>query len=63
MIANRVYTPEESKEIIIPIFTGWPNYFAHSTVSEELHQIGNYAQNRLKYMYCRQHNLQRRWMY
>ena len=55
--------PEESKEILIPILTGWGNYFAHSTVSEELHQIWNYAQNRLMYMYCRQHNIPRRWRY
>ena len=66
-ITNRrnlsVVTPEESKEIIIPILTGWGNYFAHSTVSEELHQIWNYAQKMLMYMYCRQHNIPRRWRY
>ena len=66
-ITNRrnlsIATPEKSKKILISILTGWGNYFAHSTVSEELHQIWNYAQNRLMYMYCRQHNIPRRWRY
>ena len=66
-ITNRrnlsIATPEEIKEVLIPILTGWGNYFAHSTVSQELHNVWNYAQNRLMYMYCKQHNIPRRWRY
>ena len=28
-----VATPEEIKELLIPILTGWRKYFAHNTVS------------------------------
>ena len=58
-----IATPEEIREVLIPILTEWGNYFAHSTVSQEIHNVWNYAQNRLMYMYCRQHNIPRRWRY
>ena len=54
-------TPEEAKEILIPVLRGWGNYFSHSLASEVFNEIWEYAQNRLMYMYCRQHNLSSNW--
>ena len=59
--ARSLMTPEEAKEMLIPILRGWGNYFAHSMASEVLGEIWKYAQGRLMYMYCRQHNLPRHW--
>ena len=54
-------TPEEAKETLIPILRGWGNYFAHSLASESFTGIWDYAQCRLMYMYCRQHNIPSHW--
>ena len=54
-------TPEEAKEILIPILRGWGNYFAHSLASTSFAGIWDYAQCRLMYMHCRQHNKPRQW--
>ena len=54
-------TPEEAREILIPILRGWGNYFAHSLASSTFNGIWDYAQCRLMYMYCRQHNKPSTW--
>ena len=55
-------TPEEAKEILIPVLREWGgNYFSHSLASEVFIEIWEYAQDRLMYMYCRQHNMPRTW--
>ena len=54
-------TPEEAKEILIPLLRGWGNYFAHSLASKSFTGIWNYAQCRLMYMHCRQHNIPSHW--
>jgi hypothetical protein len=54
-------TPEEAKEILIPVLRGWGNYFSHSLASDVFNGIWEYAQDRLMYMYCRQHNLPSNW--
>ena len=54
-------TPEEAKEILIPVLRGWGNYFSHSLASEAFNEIWEYAQDRLMYMYCRQHNIPSHW--
>ncbi|MGC8630732.1 MAG: reverse transcriptase domain-containing protein [Thermoplasmata archaeon] len=58
-----IMTPEQAKEQLIPLLRGWGNYFAHSTVSTKLYEIWDYAQRRLMYLYCRQHNKPRTWKY
>jgi hypothetical protein len=40
---------------------GWGNYFAVSLASASFTGIWNYAQCRLMYMHCRQHNIQSTW--
>ena len=37
------------------------NYFSHSLASDVFNGIWEYAQDRLMYMYCRQHNLPSNW--
>ena len=54
-------TPEEAKELLIPVLRGWGNYFAHSLASNSFNGIWNYAQCRLMYMHCRQHNIPSHW--
>ena len=54
-------TPEEAKETLIPVLRGWGNYFAHSLASKSFTGIWNYAQDRLMYMHCRQHNTPSTW--
>ena len=56
-----ITTPEEAKEILIPILKGWGNYFAYSMSASIFHEIWNYAQNRLMTMYCNQHNRSSHW--
>ena len=53
-------TPEEAKEILIPILRGWDNYFTHCLASKSFESIWDYAQCRLMYMYCHQHNIPRK---
>ena len=59
--ARSLTTPEEAKELLIPILRGWGNYFAHSLASKSFTGIWDYAQCRLMYMYCHQHNTPRKW--
>lgn len=59
--ARSLATPEEAKEILIPVLRGWGNYFAHSIASRSFAGIWDYAQCRLMYMYCHQHNIPRKW--
>ncbi len=54
-------TPEEAKEILIPVLRGWGNYFAHSLASKIFNDTWDYAQCRLMYMYCGQHNKPSTW--
>ena len=59
--ARSLMTPEEAKEILVPVLRGWGNYFAHSLASNIFTGIWDYAQCRLMYMYCHQHNIPRTW--
>jgi group II intron reverse transcriptase/maturase len=59
--ALAVTTPEEAKELLIPVLKGWGNYFAHSLASNVFNEIWDYAQYRLMYMHCRQHNEPSTW--
>ena len=59
--ARSLMTPEEAKEMLIPVLGGWGNYFAHSLASNIFTGIWEYAQCRLMYMYCHQHNIPRKW--
>ncbi len=59
--ARSLTTPEEAKELLIPVLRGCGNYFAHSLASKSFAGIWNYAQCRLMYMYCHQHNIPRKW--
>ncbi len=54
-------TPEEAKELLIPVLRGWGNYFAHSLASKVFSDTWSYAQDRIMYMHCRQHNMQSTW--
>lgn len=54
-------TPEEARELLIPVLVGWGNYFAHSLASKSFTGIWDYAQCRLMYMHCRQHNIRSKW--
>ena len=54
-------TPEEAREILIPVLRGWGNYFAHSLASKSFAEVWDYAQSRLMYMHCRQHNIPSHW--
>ncbi len=54
-------TPEEAKELLIPVLRGWGNYFAHSQAFRSFSGIWDYAQCRIMYMYCRQHNIRSEW--
>jgi len=59
--ARSLMEPEEAKEILIPVLRGWGNYFAHSLASNIFNGVWDYAQCRLMYMYCHQHNKPRTW--
>ena len=59
--ARSLTTPEEAKELLIPVLRGWGNYFAHSLASKSFADVWDYAQRRLMYMYCHQHNIPRKW--
>ena len=59
--ARSLMTPEEAKEMLIPVLRGWGNYFEHSLASNIFTGIWEYAQRRLMYMYCHQHNIPRTW--
>ena len=59
--ARSLTTPEEAKEMLIPVLRGLGNYFAHSLASRSFTGIWDYAQCRLMYMYCHQHNIPRKW--
>ncbi len=59
--ARSLMTPEEAKEMLIPVLGGWGNYFEHSLASNIFTGIWEYAQCRLMYMYCHQHNIPRTW--
>ncbi len=59
--ARSTATPEEAKDKVIPILRGWGNYFSHSLASEVFNSVWNYAQDRLMYMYCHQHNIPSKW--
>jgi group II intron reverse transcriptase/maturase len=59
--ARALMTPEEAKDMLIPVLRGWGNYFAHSPASNSFREIWNYAQHRLMYMHCHQHNIPRMW--
>ena len=59
--ARSLTTPEEAKELLIPVLRGWGNYFAHSPASKSFAGIWDYAQCRLMYMHCHQHNIPRKW--
>ena len=54
-------TPEEAKELLIPVLRGWGNYFAHSLASKVFSDTWSYAQDRIMYMHCRQHNKPSTW--
>ena len=54
-------TPEEAKELLTPVLMGWGNYFAYSLASKSFTGIWDYAQCRIMYMYCRQHNTRSEW--
>ena len=59
--ARSLMTPEEAKDMLIPVLRGWGNYFEHSLASNIFTGIWEYAQRRLMYMYCHQHNIPRTW--
>lgn len=59
--ARSLMTPEEAKELLVPVMRGLGNYFAHSLASNIFTGIWDYAQCRLMYMYCHQHNIPRKW--
>ena len=59
--ARSLMTPEDAKEMLIPVLRGWGNYFAHSLASNVFTGVWDYAQCRLMYMYCHQHNRPRTW--
>ena len=59
--ARSLMTPEEAKDLLIPVLMGWGNYFAHSLASKSFTGIWDYAQCRLMYMHCRQHNIPSHW--
>ena len=59
--ARSLMTPEDAKELLIPVLRGWGNYFAHSLASNVFTGVWDYAQCRLMYMYCHQHNKPRTW--
>ncbi|EQD75607.1 RNA-directed DNA polymerase (Reverse transcriptase), partial [mine drainage metagenome] len=59
--ARALMTPEEAKENLIPVLRGWGNYFSHSLASNTFNGIWDYAQCRLMYMHCHQHNIPRKW--
>jgi hypothetical protein len=59
--ALALMTPEEAKDQLIPALRGWGNYFAHSLASKSFTGIWSYAQCRLMYMHCRQHNIPSHW--
>jgi group II intron reverse transcriptase/maturase len=59
--ARSLMTPEDAKEMLTPVLRGWGNYFAHSLASNIFTGVWDYAQCRLMYMYCHQHNKPRTW--
>ena len=59
--ARSLMTPEDAKDILIPVLRGWGNYFAHSLASKVFSDTWSYAQDRIMYMHCRQHNMQSTW--
>ena len=59
--ARSIATPEEARDLLIPVLRGWGNYFAHSLATISFTEIWDYAQCRLMYMYCNQHNKPRKW--
>ena len=54
-------TPEDAGNSLIPVLKGWGNYFSHSLASKVFNDTWNYAQYRLMCMYCKQHNIPKRW--
>ena len=48
--ARSLMTPEDAKEMLIPVLRGWGNYFAHSLASNVFTGVWDYAQCRLMYV-------------
>lgn len=60
-VKRSVMTPEEAKDLLIPMLRGWSSYFSHSLASRAFTDVWNYAQLRLMYMHCKQHNKPSSW--